>query len=107
MGAMALYTLFVQQKVPKQINACASSVHLKKQQSNLLANQQRRRYVKLVGEQIMKENLVTCASIILQKQQHHQHLSQVTKGENMESEKAIVREMRRKTRIYADQILFI
>ena len=87
LGAMALYTFFVQQKMPKQISACASSAHLKQQQSDLLPNQQRRRHVKLVGEQIMKENLLTCTSIILQKKHHHQHLSQVTKGESMERKK--------------------
>eukprot|EP00957_Ditylum_brightwellii_P185114 14096706-Ditylum_brightwellii.AAC.1 len=42
LGTMALYTLFVQQKMPKQIRACASSVHQKQQQSDLLPNQQRR-----------------------------------------------------------------
>ena len=107
LGAMALYTFFVQQKMPKQISVCASSAHLKQQQSDLLPNQQRRRHVKLVGEQIMKENLLSCASIILQKKHHHQHLSQVTKGENRERKKVMVRKMRRKTRTSADQILFI
>ena len=107
LGAMALYTFFVQQKMPKQISACASSAHLKQQQSDLLPNQQRRRHVKLVGKQIMEENLLSCASIILQKKHHHQHLSQVTKGENRERKKVMVRKMRRKTRTSADQILFI
>eukprot|EP00957_Ditylum_brightwellii_P173366 13199523-Ditylum_brightwellii.AAC.1 len=67
--------------MPKQISAGASSVHQSQQLSVLLPNQQTRRDVKPMAEQIKKENLLTCASKILQEEHHHQHWSQVTKGE--------------------------
>eukprot|EP00957_Ditylum_brightwellii_P023576 1779547-Ditylum_brightwellii.AAC.1 len=67
--------------MPKQISAGASSVHQSQQLSFLLANQQTRRHVKPMVEQIRKENPLTCASVILQKEHYHQHMSQVTKGE--------------------------
>eukprot|EP00957_Ditylum_brightwellii_P204995 15341719-Ditylum_brightwellii.AAC.1 len=54
-------------------------------------NKQTRRHVTPVTEQIAKENLFTCASIILKKEHHHQYLSQVIKEKSVKKKKVMVK----------------